>query len=58
MSLQGWEGEGMGLSGLPATLGHVGVGLSQDLMVLTLQLCPSSLKLISSLGPPYLNNWI
>lgn len=32
MSLQGWEGQGAGLSGLPATLGHVCVDLSQDLI--------------------------
>lgn len=37
----------MGLSGLAATPGNVCAGPSQDSIVLTLQLCHPSLKLIN-----------
>lgn len=57
MSLQGWEGEGMGLLGLPVTLGDVCVGLSQDLMDGANTAALSPLTEVDQLSI-YLNNWI
>lgn len=57
MTLQGWEGEGMGLLGLPATLGHVCVGLPQDLMDAADTAALAPLTEVYQL-PIFLNNWI
>lgn len=57
MSLQGWEGEGMGLLGLPATLGDVCVGLSQDLIDGANIAALSPLTEVDQLSM-YLSNWI
>lgn len=57
MSLQGWEGEGMGLLGLPVTLGDVCVGLSQDLIDGANIAALSPLTEVDQLSM-YLSNWI